>query len=259
MNKDKKSAVAIVKAARSKNKITASELITNIFSDFFELHGDRATADDPAIVGGIAYFEDQPVTIIATDKGDIPQEKVLRHFGSPTPAGYRKSQRLMKQAEKFKRPVITFVNTAGAYPGKEAEMAGQGFLIAQNLLTMSTLQTPLITIITGEGGSGGALALAGGDSVWMLANSIYSILSPEGFASILWKDSQRAAEAAEIMQLVPEKLLEQGVIEGIIPESSDPLVTCQAITKVIKSEFQRLQKLSLDELLQERHARFNKF
>lgn len=249
----------IVEKARAKDKITASELINFIFNDFYELHGDRAMEDDKAIIGGLAYFNGQPVTVISTDKGNTPQEKIERHFGCPTPAGYRKVRRLMKQAEKFQRPVLIFVNTAGAYPGVEAEEEGQGYSIAQNLITMSELKTPIITVITGEGGSGGALALAGSDSVWMLENSIYSVLSPEGFASILWKDSSRADEAAEILKLDPASLLKQHVIEGIIPESENHKMICDDIAKVLQDELDRLQKLSISELIEKRHQRFRKF
>lgn len=252
-------AAKIVKAARARDKISAAELINTIFDGFYELHGDRMDGDDRAIIGGLAEFNGQAVTVLATNKGQTIQERNLTHYGSPVPAGYRKARRLMKQAEKFKRPVIIFVNTAGAYPGASAEEEGQGYAIAQNLLVMSELKTPLITIITGEGGSGGALALAGGDSVWMLENSIYSVLSPEGFASILWKDSSRADEAAEVLQLSPQKLLQQRVIEGIIPENNDHQETCRAITKVLQSELSRLQKMSITELLSLRHQRFNRF
>lgn len=255
----KKNAAQIVEKARAKDKITAIELINGIFTDFFELHGDRATEDDPAILGGLAYFKDQAVTVISTNKGNSVKERLDCHFGCPTPAGYRKARRLMKQAEKFNRPVILFVNTAGAYPGKEAEEQGQGYSIAKNLMVMSELQTPIITIITGEGGSGGALALAGGDSVWMLENSMYSVLSPEGFASILWKDSKRAEEAAEVLQLYPEKLLKQKVIEGIIPECENHQKICDEIALVLQTELKRLQSLSIEDLLDQRHARFRKF
>lgn len=259
MTKKEQTAAEIVKAARDKNKISARELIANVFDDFYELHGDRVMEDDPAMIGGIALFNGQPVTVIATDKGTTPQERIARHFGCPTPAGYRKAQRLMTQAAKFNRPVVVFVNTAGAYAGAEAEEQGQGYMIAQNLMMMSELKTPLITIITGEGGSGGALALAGGDSVWMLEKSIYSVISPEAFASILWKDSSRADEAAETLKISPVELLKQQIIEGIIPESDDHTETCTAIADVLQTEIQRLQKLSLEELLAQRHARFRKF
>ena len=259
MTKKEQTAAEIVKAARDKNKISARELIANVFDDFYELHGDRVMEDDPAMIGGIALFNGQPVTVIATDKGTTPQERIARHFGCPTPAGYRKAQRLMTQAAKFNRPVVVFVNTAGAYAGAEAEEQGQGYMIAQNLMVMSELKTSLITIITGEGGSGGALALAGGDSVWMLEKSIYSVISPEAFASILWKDSSRADEAAETLKISPAELLKRQIIEGIIPESDDHTETCTAIADVLQTEIQRLQKLSLEELLAQRHARFRKF
>lgn len=259
MIKHDNSAAEIVKAARGQDKITARELIDNLFEDFYELHGDRVMEDDAAIVGGVASFRGLPVTVIATDKGSSPCERVERHFGCPTPSGYRKAQRLMKQAEKFKRPVITFVNTAGAYAGAEAEEQGQGYVIAQNLMVMSELKTPLITIITGEGGSGGALALAGGDSVWMLENSIYSVISPEAFASILWKDSSRSQEAAEVLKISPTELLQRNLIEGIISESNDHNKTCLAIADVLQTEIQRLRQLSTSELLETRHARFRKF
>lgn len=255
----KQSAAEIVKAARAKDKVSARELINNIFDEFYELHGDRVMEDDAAMIGGLAFFNGQPVTVIATDKGTSPKERMERHFGCPTPAGYRKAQRLMKQAEKFHRPVVIFVNTAGAYAGAEAEEQGQGYMIAQNLMVMSELKTPLITVITGEGGSGGALALAGGDSVWMLEKSIYSVISPEAFASILWKDSSRAEEAAEALKISPTELLEHQIIEGIIPEDEDHCETCSAIADVLQTELQRLNALSVEELLAARHARFRKF
>lgn len=259
MIKHDNSVAEIVKAARDQNKITARELIDNLFEDFYELHGDRVMEDDAAIIGGLAFFKGVPVTIIATDKGNSPRERVDRHFGCPTPSGYRKAQRLMKQAEKFHRPVIAFVNTAGAYAGTEAEERGQGYMIAQNLMIMSELKTPLVTIITGEGGSGGALALAGGDSVWMLENSIYSVISPEAFASILWKDSSRSQEAAEVLKISPNELLQRHLIEGVISESDDHSETCVAVANMLESEIQRLQRLSVSELLKARHARFRKF
>lgn len=255
-----KTPAQVVAAARAQNKITTTELISNLFDDFFELHGDRQGADDPAIVGGLAYFGGQPVTVVATDKGQTPKQRVAKHFGSPEPAGYRKLLRLAKQAEKFGRPVVTFVNTAGAYPGRSAEERGQGEALARCLLELGQLQVPLITVIFGEGGSGGALALACGDRVYMLENSMYSVLSPEGFASILWKDSQRADEAAEVMQLTPEKLLEQGAIEGVIQEDdADHLVTVAAIKAVLLRDLADLTKKDPAELLAERYERFRKF
>lgn len=253
------SASQIVERARSDNKITGMEIIQNIFPDFIELHGDRVGGDDPAIIGGLATFHDQPVTVITTDRGKTTAEKVEKHFGSPMPSGYRKALRLIKQAAKFKRPVFCFVNTAGAFPSKEAEENGQGSAIAQNILQISQLPIPIITVIYGEGGSGGALALACGDEVWMLENSTYSILSPEGFASIMWKDSSQADKAAELMQMVPQALLKQQIIEGIIPESEDHQQVCLAIEHTLEKRLNKLQSISASELLAKRKARYRKF
>lgn len=254
-----KTAVEIVKAARSEEKITSAEILTQLFSDFIELHGDRSGTDDPAIKGGIADFHGQAVTVITTDRGQSIEERMACHFGCPEPGGYRKSLRLIKQAQKFGRPVFCFVNTPGAYPGQSAEENGQGSAIAQNLLEISKLAIPIITVVFGEGGSGGALALACGDEVWMLENSTYSILSPEGFASILWKNSSRAAEAAEIMQLTPQALKKQGVIEGIIAEPTDHQAVIANLDAVLTRELAALQKLTPAELLQHRQQRFRKF
>lgn len=255
-----KTPAQVVAAARSQAKITTSELIEHLFDDFFELHGDRQGSDDPAIVGGLARFCGRPVTVVATDKGKTPKQRVAKHFGSPEPAGYRKLLRLAKQAEKFGRPVVTFVNTAGAYPGRSAEEQGQGEALARCLLELGQLEVPLITFIFGEGGSGGALAMACGDRVYMLEDSMYSVLSPEGFASILWKDSQRADEAAEVMQLTPEALLEHGAIEGVIAEDeNDHLATVAAIKAVLKRDLELLVKKDPTELLAERYERFRKF
>jgi len=255
-----KTPAQVVAAARSQAKITTPELIEHLFDDFFELHGDRQGSDDPAIVGGLARFCGRPVTVVATDKGKTPKQRVAKHFGSPEPAGYRKLLRLAKQAEKFGRPVVTFVNTAGAYPGRSAEEQGQGEVLARCLLELGQLEVPLITFIFGEGGSGGALAMACGDRVYMLEDSMYSVLSPEGFASILWKDSQRADEAAEVMQLTPEALLEHGAIEGVIAEDeNDHLATVAAIKAVLKRDLELLVKKDPTELLAERYERFRKF
>jgi acetyl-CoA carboxylase carboxyl transferase subunit alpha len=254
-----KSVSAIVTAARSDQKITTKELIQQLFPDFIELHGDHLGTDDPAIIGGLASFNDQPVTVIATDRGKTVEERMATHFGCPTPGGYRKALRLAKQAAKFHRPILFFVNTPGAYPGKSAEEDGQGAAIADNLLQIAQLPTPIITVIFGEGGSGGALALACGDAVWMLANSTYSILSPEGFASILWKDSRRAGEAAEIMQLTPTSLLKKQVIEGIIAEPADHQQVTENISAVLTRELTRLEQYSPEELMNKRHQRYRKF
>ena len=255
-----KTPAQVVAAARSQAKITTPELIEHLFDDFFELHGDRQGSDDPAIVGGLARFCGRPVTVVATDKGKTPKQRVAKHFGSPEPAGYRKLLRLAKQAEKFGRPVVTSVNTAGAYSGRSAEEQGQGEALARCLLELGQLEVPLITFIFGEGGSGGALAMACGDRVYMLEDSMYSVLSPEGFASILWKDSQRADEAAEVMQLTPEALLEHGAIEGVIAEDeNDHLATVAAIKAVLKRDLELLVKKDPTELLAERYERFRKF
>ncbi len=227
--------------------------------DFMELHGDRLGSDDPAIIGGIATFNGQPVTVISTDRGQTPADKLKKHFGSPMPGGYRKALRLIQQAGKFRRPVICLVNTAGAFPSKDAEEEGQGAAIAQNIYQIMQTPTPIITVIYGEGGSGGALALACGDEIWMLEHSTYSVLSPEGFASILWKDGSRAAEAAEIMQMTPGPLLKHGIIEGIIPESHDHVTTILAIKQVLSAELTKLQGRSPEQLLKLRHARYRKF
>lgn len=252
-------AAAVVTRARSDQKITGAEILQQLFSHFFELHGDRLGTDDPAIIGGLALFHDRPVTAIAIDRGRTAQERLAKHFGCPMPGGYRKALRLARQAAKFHRPLLFFVNTAGAYPSQAAEEQGQGAAIARDLLTISQLPVPIITVIYGEGGSGGALALACGDQVWMLENSTYSILSPEGFASILWKDSSRAGEAAEIMRMTPQALLEQGAIEGIIPEPANHQAVCQQMDMVLERELTRLAKLSPAELLERRQKRYRKF
>lgn len=207
-----------VKIARSNARPTGLDYIRNIFKGFIEFHGDRRFADDPAIVGGIALLGGEPVTVIAIEKGHTAKERVARNFGAPNPEGYRKALRLMKQAEKFGRPIICFVDTSGAYCGIGAEERGQGQAIAENLMEMTTLCVPVISILIGEGGSGGALALAVADRVWMLQNAVYSVISPEGCASILWKDSAYAEAAAESLKLTAEDALVLGVIERILSE-----------------------------------------
>ncbi|MCP0885999.1 acetyl-CoA carboxylase carboxyl transferase subunit alpha [Ligilactobacillus sp. WILCCON 0076] len=254
-----KTAAEIVKAARSQDKIVASELINGVFKNFFELHGDRLNGDDPAIISGLAQLGNKKVTVIAIDKGTSPEERIAKHFGGPTPDGYRKSLRLMKQAEKFGRPIVTLINTAGAYPGRTAEEGGQGEAIARNLLELGDISVPILAIIFGEGGSGGALALAAGDEVWMFENSMYTVLSPEGFASILWKDSTRADEAAAVMQVTPTALLSQGIIDGIIEEPTSHRKVIKQVTRVIDEELTKLMALTPRELIERRHARFRKF
>ena len=211
----------IVELARSKDRLTALDYFEHVFSDFQEFHWDRLYADDEAVVGGVAALDGKPVTVIGIQKGRNLPENLRRNFGAPHPEGYRKALRLMKQAEKFQRPVITLINTAGAYCGVGAEERGEGEAIARNLLEMSDLKVPILAIIIGEGGSGGALALALGDEVWMMEHSIYAILSPEGFASILWKDGSRAKEAAGLMKITAQELHKFGVIEKVIPETID--------------------------------------
>ncbi|MFA9353318.1 carboxyltransferase subunit alpha [Pediococcus pentosaceus] len=253
-----KTAYETVTAARSKDKVATADLINNIFSNFTELHGDRQLSDDPAVIGGIALLNGTPVTVIGTQKGKNTAENIERHFGTVEPEGYRKAVRLMQQAEKFKRPVITFVNTPGAYPGMDAEYHGQGSAIANSLIVGMELRVPYISIIVGEGGSGGALALATGDTVWMMENSIYSVLSPEGYASIVWKDSKRVIEASEALKLTPEHLLEDGIIDKIVPEVVDQTST-QNLKQMLITEVNRLSQFSVDELVQRRHERFSKF
>lgn len=250
----------ILKEARDQGRLTTLEYADLIFDDFMELHGDRHFADDGAIVGGIARLEGRPVTVIGIQKGKNLQENLKRNFGQPNPEGYRKALRLMKQAEKFGRPVVTFINTAGAYPGVGAEERGQGEAIARNLLEMSNLKVPIIAIIIGEGGSGGALALAVADKVWMLEHSMYAILSPEGFASILWKDGSRATEAAELMKITAGELYNMDVVDKVIPEHG---YFSSEIVEMIKTnliaELDELSKLPLEELLENRYQRFRKF
>lgn len=210
---------AIVKHARDNIRPTGLDYVRNIFQGFIQMHGDRRFADDPAIVGGIAWLEETPVTVIAIEKGHTAKERQQRNFGAPNPEGYRKALRLMKQAEKFGRPVICFVDTSGACCGIGAEERGQGQAIAENLMEMSTLCVPVISVLIGEGGSGGALALAVADRVWMLENAVYSVISPEGCASILWKDAKKAEEAAASLKLTAQDAMNFGVIEKVVPET----------------------------------------
>ncbi|MBR1764472.1 MAG: acetyl-CoA carboxylase carboxyl transferase subunit alpha [Ruminococcus sp.] len=213
-------AYEIVKTARSGARYTGFDFIKGIFSKFVELHGDRRYSDDSAIIGGVAYLGSCPVTVIAIEKGHNARERMQRSFGMPNPEGYRKALRLMKQAEKFHRPVICFVDTAGAYCGIGAEERGQGLAIAENLSEMMTLNTPVISILIGEGGSGGALALSVADRVYMLENAVYSVISPEGCASILWKDAAKAPEAAQSLKLTAKDALSLGIIEDMISEEN---------------------------------------
>ena len=250
----------IVREAREQIRLTALDFATGIFDDFIELHGDRSFRDDGAIIGGIGWLGDQAVTVVGIQKGKSLQDNLNRNFGQPHPEGYRKALRLMKQAEKFGRPIVTFINTAGAYPGVGAEERGQGEAIARNLFEMSDLKVPIIAIIIGEGGSGGALALAVADRVWMLENSIYAVLSPEGFASILWKDGTRAMEAAELMKITSHELLEMEVVDKVISERG--LSAKELLARVkneLQTEIEQLKQLSLEKLLEERYQRFRKY
>lgn len=259
-----KTANDIVVLARKQDRLTSLAYIADIFDEFTEFHGDRYFGDDLAIVGGIALLQGKPVTVIGIQKGRNLPENLERNFGSPHPEGYRKALRLMKQAEKFRRPVITLINTAGAYCGIGAEERGEGEAIAKNLMAMSDLQVPIISIIIGEGGSGGALALAVADEVWMLENTIYAILSPEGFASILWKDGSRAKEAAELMKITAPELKELGVIDRVIPEEMNGEALEQVkinrmLKKALISKLTELMQMSTQELIDQRYERFRQF
>ncbi|HFI0644348.1 TPA: acetyl-CoA carboxylase carboxyl transferase subunit alpha [Streptococcus suis] len=250
----------MIRLARDQARLTTLDYATQLFDDFIELHGDRNFRDDGAVVGGIGFLAGQPVTVIGIQKGKNLQDNLKRNFGQPHPEGYRKALRLMKQAEKFGRPVVTFINTAGAYPGVGAEERGQGEAIARNLMEMSDLKVPIIAIIIGEGGSGGALALAVADQVWMLENSMYAVLSPEGFASILWKDGSRAMEAAELMKISSYELEKLQVVDRVVLENGRATKEVLAdIKENLISQLAQLQALQLDQLLENRYQRFRKY
>jgi acetyl-CoA carboxylase carboxyl transferase subunit alpha len=250
-----------VQIARHPNRPTTLDYIGNLFDDFFECHGDRTFGDDEAIVGGVAKFRGLPVTIIGHQRGKDTKENIRRNFGMPHPEGYRKALRLMKQADKFKRPIICFIDTKGAYPGKAAEERGQSEAIARNLFEMAGLKVPVICIVIGEGGSGGALALGVGNRMYMLENSTYSVISPEGAAAILWKDSTKAKQAAESMKITAPDLKDMGVIDDIIPEikggaHKDVKGQAEAIDYVLKKALKELLDLSEEELVSDRYNRF---
>ncbi len=251
-----------VAAARAKGRPTGSDFIEHIFDGFVELHGDRRFADDKAIVAGVAMLNDMPVTVIAIDRGKDTKEKIKRNFGSAHPEGYRKALRQMKLAEKFNRPVICFIDTSGAYCGIGAEERGQAQAIAENLMEMMTLKVPIISIFTGEGGSGGALGLAVADEVWMLENAVYSVISPEGCASILWKDASKTKEASECLKLTAEELLNLKVVERSIREPKDPKEgfekVYQRLRRDLYSALCQGKKLSLEELVERRYQRFRR-
>lgn len=253
-----------VQTARSSARLTTLDYISEIFSDFEELHGDRCGSDDGSIVGGLAYLDGCPVTVIGQQKGRTTKENIQRNFGMPSPEGYRKALRLMKQADKFGRPIINFIDTPGAYPGVEAEEHGQGEAIARNLAEMSALGVPVLSIVIGEGGSGGALALAVANEVWMMENATYTILSPEGFASILWKDGKRAPEAADLMKVTAAELEELGIIEKVIPEprpacSENLFDLARVMRKMIRNFLYENMEKDPQVLRDERYARFRKY
>ena len=259
----KKSAWDKVMLARQVDRPKALDYINNMFDDFIELHGDRNFADDKAIIGGIATLDGLPVTVIGEQKGKKAKENMERNFGMPNPEGYRKALRLMKQAEKFDRPIITFIDTPGAYPGMGAEERGQGEAIARNIYEMAKLQVPIICVVIGEGSSGGALAIAVGDRIVMLENAIYSILSPEGFASILYKDASKSQEAAEKMKITSTELKRLGVIDSIVKEpeggaQEDFKKVCNDLKNMILKDINGLSKKSQEELVEQRYEKYRK-
>lgn len=250
-----------VQIARVRNRPTTLDYIPLLFTNFLELHGDRLYGDDKAIIGGIAKFQEVPVTIIGQQRGRNTKESIERNFGMAHPEGYRKALRLMKQAEKFKRPVITFIDTSGAYPGKESEERGISEAIARNLFEMSNLKVPIISIVIGEASSGGALGIGVSNHIHMLENSWYSVISPEGAASILWKDSAQASKAAEYMKITAPDTKELGIIDTLIPEvkggaHSDVESQAKMIESTIESSLKELVSLSLEELIQQRYDKF---
>ena len=250
-----------VHLARNIGRPGTADFIDHLFTDFFEQRGDRQCRDDRSILGGIARFHDLPVTVIGHRKGRTLEERLKYNFGMPGPEGYRKAQRLMRQAEKFGRPIITFVDTPGAYPGKEAEERGQGEAIAQCLALMSSLRVPIISVITGEGNSGGALALALANRVLMLEHAVYSVLSPEGFASILWKDASRSGEACAVMKLTAQDLRRSGVIQGVLREPEggahkDPNAVFRTVDAALLKELTALCRLDERTLVQQRYQLF---
>lgn len=253
-----------VQISRSADRPTTLDYISFIFDDFIELHGDRHYGDDPAIVGGLAGINGKTVTVIGQQKGRTTKENIKRNFGMPSPEGYRKALRLMKQAEKFNRPIICFVDTPGAYCGIEAEERGQGEAIARNLYEMAGLTVPILSIFIGEGGSGGALALAVANEVWTMENATYSILSPEGFAAILWKDGTRASEAADLMKITAADLKELKIVEEVIQEEEPiGIDNMEEITQGMREKLEQfLQKyngMTKEEIVKERYERFRNF
>jgi len=249
--------------ARHADRPYTLDYVAALMTDWVELHGDRAFADDAAIVAGFATFRGQSVAVIGHEKGRDTKERIFRNFGQPRPEGYRKALRVMRLAERFGRPVLTFIDTAGAYPGIDAEERGQAEAIARNLIEMAVLKVPIVVTVTGEGGSGGALALGVGDLVYMLEYATYSVISPEGCAAILWKDQERKAEAAEAMRLSAPDLLDMGVVDGVIPEppggaQTDPAETCRRVGEVIAGALAELATERPEELVARRYRRFRR-
>ena len=245
-------------AARAKGRPTSRKYIDNIFDSFFELHGDRFFADDLAVRGGIAELNGRPVTVVSMEKGEDTKEKIARNFGSPNPEGYRKALRLVKQAEKFHRPVVCFVDTAGAYCGLGAEERGQASAIAANLMEMMGLKTPILSLLIGEGGSGGALALAVADEVWMMENAVYSVISPEGGASILYKDATQVERAAEELRITAQDLYGFGVVERVISEAEGFDAAYRSLRDQLDAELNRRMQMDVQSLLRARYERFRK-
>lgn len=252
-----------VAIARNPQRPNIMDYIGALFTDFFECKGDRLCGEDGTIVGGVALYHGRPVTVIGTRKGRTAEENLKCNFGMPSPEGYRKALRLMRQAEKFRRPVLTFIDTSGAYPGMEAEERGQGEAIARNLFEMSRLTVPVIAVVTGEGNSGGALALAVANRVLMLENAVYAVLSPEGFATILWKDAARCEEACEIMKMTAQDLMGLGVIDEIVLEPEGgahlaPVIAIRQVDQVLRRQLAELSKKSGTALAAERYEKFRK-
>lgn len=245
--------------ARDGKRPSGAYYIENMITDFIEFHGDRRFSDDGAIIGGIGYLKGIPVTVIAMERGASIEERMKRNFGCPCPEGYRKALRLMKQAEKFSRPVICFINSSGAYCGIGAEERGQGLAIAENLMEMMTLKTPIVSVVTGEGGSGGALALSVADRIFMLENAVYSVISPEGCASILWKDSSKASEAAEALKLTANDLYNFGISEVVISEDNRTYeAICDDLASQLVRDITYLSQLSVEDLCEKRYQKFRK-